>query len=175
MSSVIRLYFEIVIHHHGLVQSHRDHLLHAVLDHLRREKVLIPLLLDGHLPHVLQQDGRDRLRRVRHVDRPRVPHHLGHVRQGPAVVQVEVRDYDAVHEGRDGALGADEGEVGEAALVVVAHVHAAVQHDVLAPHRQQDAAAAHVLAGPQRGYFDVWHLVLSVHQLNEEFVKVGSS
>lgn len=33
-------------------------------------------------------------------------------------------------------------------VIVKAHVHPAVQHDVLAPNGDQDAASAHILAGP---------------------------
>lgn len=40
----------------------------------------------------------------------------------------------------------DTPEVWESPFVVVAGVHAAVQKDVLAPHRDEDAALAHVLS-----------------------------
>ena len=43
-------------------------LLHAIFDHLRREEVRLALPVHGHLPHVLQQDRRDRLCRLSHVD-----------------------------------------------------------------------------------------------------------
>ena len=53
----------------SLVESDGDDLLHAVLDHLRGEEVGLALAVDGDLAHVLQQDRRDRLRRLGHVDR----------------------------------------------------------------------------------------------------------
>jgi hypothetical protein len=43
-------------------------LFHAVLDHLRGEKVCLSFSLDCHAAHVLQQDGRNRLCRLSHVD-----------------------------------------------------------------------------------------------------------
>lgn len=36
-------------------------------------------------------------------------------------------------------------------VVIEAHVHSAVQHDILAPDGDQDAASAHVLAGSWAG------------------------
>lgn len=134
MPRIIRFNLQFTVHHHRLVQCHRNHFLHAILNHLRREKILIALLLHRHLAHILQQNRRDCLRGMRHVNRPRVPHHLGHVGQRPTVVQMEVGYDDTVDEGCYGALGGDVRKIGEAALVVVAHVHAAVEHDVLAAH-----------------------------------------
>lgn len=67
-----------------------NHLLHAVFDHLRGEEVGFSLLVDGDLPEVLQQDGADGLGGVGHVDGAVVAHHLAHVGQRPAVVQVEM-------------------------------------------------------------------------------------
>lgn len=134
MACIIRLNLQVIVHHHRLMQCHRNHLLHTILNHLRREKILIALLLHRHLPHILEQNRRDCLRGVRHVNRPRVPHHLGHVGQCPTVVQMEMGYDDTVNEGCYRALGGDVGEIGEAALVVIAHVHAAVEHDVFAAH-----------------------------------------
>ena len=70
------------------VQGH--HFLHAVLDHLRCEEVGLPLLVHCDLPEVLQQNWADGLGGVGHVDGPIIAHHLTHVRQSTAVVQVEV-------------------------------------------------------------------------------------
>lgn len=73
-----------------LVEVDGHHLLHAVLDHLGREEVGLPLLVHGDLAVVLQQDGADGLGGVGHVDGPVVAHHLAEVGQRAAVVQVEV-------------------------------------------------------------------------------------
>ena len=56
----------------------------------------------------------------------------------------QVRDDEAVDELGEAALFADVGKVREAALVLVAHVHAAVEHDVLAAQRHQHTAAADI-------------------------------
>lgn len=72
------------------MEVERNHLLHAVFDHLRGEEVGFSLLVDGDLPEVLQQDGADGLGGVGHVDGAVVAHHLAHVGQRPAVVQVEM-------------------------------------------------------------------------------------
>ena len=62
------------------------------------------------------------------------------------MVEVEVTDDDAVNELREVTALGDVGKIGEAAFVLVAHVHAAVEPDVLAANRDQHAAAADVLA-----------------------------
>ena len=48
-------------------------------------------------------------------------------------------------------VAVDVGEVGEASAVLVAHVHAAVQHDLLATDTDQETRPAHVLAWRDRG------------------------
>lgn len=72
------------------------HFLHAVLDHLRGEEVSLSFLVHGDFPVVLQQDGADGLGRVGHVDGPVVANHLAEIRQGPAMVQVEVTGKEQV-------------------------------------------------------------------------------
>ncbi len=81
-----------------------------------------------------------------HEDGARVPDHLGQVREGAAVVEVKVRDDDAVQYRREITFP-DVREVRELALVLEAHVHPAVEHDVLASHLKQEATPADVLAG----------------------------
>lgn len=46
------------------------------------------------------------------------------------MVQVKVTDDDEVDE--RGQVGTEEGKVGEAPVVAVAHVHTAIKHDALA-------------------------------------------
>jgi len=70
---------------------------------------------------------------------------------------VEVRDDHTVNVAGDWTLRHYVGEVREAALVVVAHMHPAVEHYVLPAHREQQTAAAHILAGAQGRYLDVRH------------------
>lgn len=45
----------------------------------------------------------------------------------------------------------------KAAFVRKAHVHAAIQHYVLATHGEKQTAPAHVLSSPQGRYFNIWH------------------
>jgi hypothetical protein len=73
------------------------------------------------------------------------------------VVQVEVADDDGVNRGGVLPAARHEREVREAAVVAVAHVHAAVQHDRLAAEVDQHAAAAHVLAGAQHQQLELRH------------------
>ena len=62
--------------------------------------------------------------------------------------QVQVGDDDAVYGvGEVAALG-DEVEVGKATGIVVAHVHAAIEHDVLATQTHKNTTAPHILARP---------------------------
>ena len=75
---------------HCLVEVDGHRLLHAVLDRLGREEVGLALLVHGDLAVVLQQDGADGLRGLRHVDGPVIAYHLAEVGERPAVVQVEV-------------------------------------------------------------------------------------
>lgn len=79
-------------HLDGLVQVQRYHFLHAVFNHLRGEEVGFSLFVDGDLPEVFQQNGTDGLGRMGHVDGPIVAHHLTHVGQSAAVVQVEMAE-----------------------------------------------------------------------------------
>lgn len=96
---------------------------------------------------------------MRHVDGARIADHLGHVRQSAAVVEMEVRDDHAVDVRCNRSLRNDVREVGKPSFVVVAHVHATVQHNVLAAHRQQQAAPADVLTGAQRSHSNVRHVI----------------
>ena len=65
---------------------------HAIFNHLRCEKVGLPFPVDSDLPHVLQKMGGDGHSRARHVDFAVVANHLGHIRQGTAVVKVKVAE-----------------------------------------------------------------------------------
>lgn len=76
----------------SLVEVQRYHFLHAVLDHLRGEEVGFSLFVNADLAEVLQQNGTDSLGGMGHVDGPVVAHHLAHVRQSAAVVQVEMAE-----------------------------------------------------------------------------------
>ncbi len=80
-------------------------------------------------------------RRAR-VARPcsRVAADFGKVRQRAAVVEVEVRDAHGVNDGVELVGGREVHKVREATLVVVSHVHPAVEHD-LRPARAADAAS----------------------------------
>ena len=51
-----------------MVQIDRRHLLHAVLDHRRREEVGLPFVLNRDFPVVFQEDGGDGFGGLRHVD-----------------------------------------------------------------------------------------------------------
>ena len=155
MAGVVSLDLELGVHLDHLVKIDRDDLLHAVLDHARGEEVLLPLLVHRNLPHVLEQDGRDGLGGHRHVDGPVVADHLRHVGQRPAVVQVEVGDDDGVDVLGQRLVRGHVGEVWEPAVVVVAHVHAAVEHHVLAADGEEETRPAHILARAQRGHFDI--------------------
>ncbi len=68
----------------------------------------------------------------------------------PVLVRRRLRGRDGLWHG----AGGDVGEVWESAVVVVAHVHAAVEHDVLAAHGDEQTGPAHVLAGAQGGHRD---------------------
>lgn len=48
------------------------------------------------------------------------------------MIQMEVRDNDAIDIRGDGSFGHDIRKVREPSLVVVAHVHSAIEHNVLA-------------------------------------------
>ena len=80
-----------------------------------------------------------------HEDRSRVPDHLGHVGKGTAMVQMEVCDYHAIQDLREITL-ANVRKVREFSLVLKAHVHATVEHDVLASHLEKEATSADILA-----------------------------
>ena len=126
VAGVVGLDLDLVVHAHDLVQADWHDLLHAVLDHLRGEEVRLALPVHGHLPHVLQQDRRDRLRRLSHVDRTVVADHFCHEGEGATVIEVKVRDDDAVDVAGEGVapysgavlLLSDVAEVGEPALVL---------------------------------------------------------
>lgn len=77
-------------HLDSLVEVQRNHFLHAILDHLRSEEVGFSLFIDSDLPEVFQQDGTDGLGGMGHVDGSVIAHHLAHVGQSAAVVQVEM-------------------------------------------------------------------------------------
>ena len=78
------------------MQSNCDDFFHAVLDHRGCEEVGLSLALHRNFPHILQENGTEGLSGLGHVNGPTVPHHLGHEREGPTVVQVKVADDDAV-------------------------------------------------------------------------------
>lgn len=88
------------------------------------------------------------------------------------MVQVEVRDDNGVYVVGGWSLGDDVRKVGKPPLVVEAHVHAAVQHDVLPAHGHQDAASADVLAGSQRSHLYVRHLWTALESLGAEIKTV---
>lgn len=91
-------------------------------------------------------------------------YHFSHVRQGPAVVQVKMRNDDAVNvlcevlsitrrgTSRSNGTRSDVGEVRKPAIVVVTHVHATVQHDVLATDGNQQTGATNILTSTQGCY-----------------------
>ena len=62
--------------------------------------------------------------------------------------QVQVGDDDAVYGVGEVATLGDEVEVGKATGIVVAHVHAAIEHDVLATQTHKNTTAPHILARP---------------------------
>lgn len=74
------------------MEVQRHNLLHAVFDHLCGEKVCLPLFVHRDLSEVLQQDGADGFGRVGHVNGPVVTHHLTHVWQSTAVIQMEMTE-----------------------------------------------------------------------------------
>lgn len=45
----------------------------------------------------------------------------------------------------------------KAPLVSEAHVHATVEHNVLAAHREQQTTPAHILSSPEGRDFYIWH------------------
>lgn len=116
MTSIIRLDLQLAVHLNGLVQTDRDHLLHAVLDHLRGEEVGLALSVHRDLTVVLQHHRADRFGWLRHVDRSVVADHLGHVRQSTAVIQMKVGDYDAIQVVGERTVIGDVGEIGKASL-----------------------------------------------------------
>jgi len=80
-----------------------------------------------------------------------VPADLGEVGQRPDMVQVEVRDDDTgegAGEVRRAPGGESAREVRVVAAVVVAHVHAAVEHDALPADGRHHAALPHLLPRP---------------------------
>lgn len=117
MASIICLDLQLAVHLNGLMQTDRDHFLHAVLDHLRGEEVSFALSIDRDLTVVLQQNRADRFGRLRHVDRSVVSDHLGHVGQSTAVIQMKVGDYDAIQVVGEWSIIGDVGEVGKPSLL----------------------------------------------------------
>ena len=111
MTSVVSLDLQFTVHLDHLVQVDRHHLLHAVLDVAAGEEVLLPLPVHRHLPHVLQQDGGDGLGGDSHVDGTIVSHHLSHVGESSAVVEVEVRDDDCINVFCERFICGDVGEI----------------------------------------------------------------
>lgn len=83
---------ESVLHLDSLVQVQRYHFLHAVLDHLRGEEVSFSLFVYTDLPEVFQQNRTDGFGGMGHVDGSIVPHHLAHVGQSAAVIQVKMTE-----------------------------------------------------------------------------------
>jgi hypothetical protein len=87
-----------------------------------REEPLLPLDVSSDFAHVFEEERADGLGGVRHVDGAVVPHHFTHERQRTAMVQVEMRDDDAVHMRRQrlaleiGTLGVSVDLLGEAAV-----------------------------------------------------------
>jgi hypothetical protein len=73
---------------------------------------------------------------------------------------MEVADDDSIHHRCVLLAAGDQREVREAALVVVAHVHAAVEHDGLAVEVHEHAAPADILASTQDEQLDLGHRVL---------------
>lgn len=78
-----------------------------------------------------------------------------------AVIQMEVRDNDAIDVRGDRSFGHDIRKVREPPLVVVAHVHSTIEHNVLAAKAKQDAASADVLSRAQRCYLNFRHVLFA--------------
>ncbi|RUS17002.1 hypothetical protein BC937DRAFT_90547 [Endogone sp. FLAS-F59071] len=131
VTSVVGLDFELIVHVESLVKIDSDDFFHAILDHLGGEEVGIALTLEGDLAVVLEEDGTDGLGRVGHIDGPLVAAHFREERQGATVVEMKVADNDAVESVGELASFRDIAEIGEAAFVIVTHVHAAIEHNVL--------------------------------------------
>ena len=72
-----------------------------------------------------------------------------------SVCSVQVCDDHTIDERVELSGARDVREVREAARVVVAHVHATVEDDVLATDRDQHTATADILTGAERHYLDV--------------------
>lgn len=81
-----------VLHLDSLVQVQRYHFLHAVLDHLRGEKVGFSLFVYCDLPEVFQQNRTDGFGGMGHVDGSIVANHLTHVGQSATVIQVKMAE-----------------------------------------------------------------------------------
>eukprot|EP00754_Rhynchopus_humris_P044517 Rhum_TRINITY_DN4216_c0_g1::Rhum_TRINITY_DN4216_c0_g1_i1::g.13478::m.13478 len=148
----------------GLVETDGRRLGHAVLDVLLRPHRAVVAALH-HLAHVLEQQRGDALRGRRHQHRPAVPHLLREEGQGPGVVEVEVRDADAVDVLREVAF-CDKGEVGKLTVVVVPHVHAAVHHQQPVADGHHHTGSADLPSGPQRHNLDLRFILLHCSALN---------
>lgn len=75
------------------------------------------------------------------------------------MVQMKVRYDDAIDVRRDGTFGHDIGKIGKSSFIVVSHVHATVEHDVLPAHAEQNATTADILASAERRNFDLRHSI----------------
>ena len=134
--------------------------LHGVLDHLLSEESLFLLHVGRDFSHVFQQKRANGFGGMSHVDGPVVTDHLAHEWQSPAMVQVKVGDNHAIDVRRQRfSFGRDVREIGESSLVLKAHVHSAIQHDVLATHGHQNATATDVLARAWRKPMENYELV----------------
>jgi hypothetical protein len=82
-----------------------------------------------------------------------------------------VGDDDAVYGvGEVAALG-NEVEVGKATGIIVAHVHAAIEHDVLATQTHKNTTAPHILARPYTRAINRGLAILATVALVASFMK----
>ena len=73
------------------------------------------------------------------------------------MVQMKVRDDNTINVRGDGTFGHDVREIWESSFISEAHMHATIEHYILATHREQNAASSDILASSQRSYFDIRH------------------
>ena len=108
-----------------------------------------------HVQRVLEQDRRHRCRRPCHVDGAIVAKLFGEEGQGAAVIEVEVRDDHAIDRaGERAPVRTQLLPIWETTVVMVAHVHAAVEHDAPPAKRDHHAAATYVLASTEYVHLD---------------------
>mmetsp|Transcript_31169 Transcript_31169/g.74091 ORF Transcript_31169/g.74091 Transcript_31169/m.74091 type:complete len:627 (+) Transcript_31169:171-2051(+) len=134
---------------HGLVQVDAAHLLHAVRYVSIGEQLDLATPVNQNLSEVFKHYRYNCSRWVCHKDGTIITTDLREVRESSAVVKVKVRYNHCIHGLRVVTIAGNHTEVRESSLILIAHMHSAVEHDCFASNIYDNAAPPNLLTSTQ--------------------------